>query len=100
MNPERSEMLRRRVSELGSLPLTPSILQSLGTCLSASTGELDIPRIVELISYDKALAAQCLRMANFAMFSGRARVQSVRQAVLALGIQRIRDIVYSCTCGE
>ena len=97
MNPGTSEMLRRRVSELGSLPVMPSILQSLGTCLSASVGELDIPRIVELISYDKSLAAQCLRMANSAMFSGRARVQSVRQAVLALGVQRIRDIVYSCS---
>ena len=97
MNPETSEMLRRRVSELGSLPVMPSILQSLGTCLGASAGELDIPRIVELISYDKSLAAQCLRMANSAMFSGRARVQSVRQAVLALGMQRIRDIVYSCS---
>jgi putative nucleotidyltransferase with HDIG domain len=90
-------MLRRRVSELGSLPVMPSILESLGTCLSAGARELDIPRIVELISYDKSLAAQCLRVANSAMFSGRVRVQSVRQAVLALGMQRIRDIVYSCS---
>jgi HD-like signal output (HDOD) protein len=97
VNPETSEMLRRRMSELGSLPVMPSILQSLGTCLSASAGELDIARIVELISYDKSLAAQCLRMANSAKFSGRARVQSVRQAVLALGIQRVRDIFYSCS---
>ena len=97
MKPETSEILWRRVSELGTLPVMPSILQSLGTCLSARAGELDIRRIVELISYDKSLAAQCLRMANSAMFSGRARVQSVRQAVLALGIQRIRDIVYSCS---
>jgi HD-like signal output (HDOD) protein len=97
VNPETSEMLRRRMSELGSLPVMPSILQSLGTCLGASAGELDIARIVELISYDKSLAAQCLRMANSAKFSGRARVQSVRQAVLALGIQRVRDIFYSCS---
>jgi HD-like signal output (HDOD) protein len=97
VNPETSKMLQRRVSELGNLPVMPSILESLGTCLTASSGELDIPRIVELISYDKSLAAQCLRVANSAMFSGRARVQSVRQAVLALGMQRIRDIVYSCS---
>lgn len=97
MNPETSKTLQRRVSELGTLPVMPSILRSLGTCLSASAGELDIPRIVELISYDKSLAAQCLRVANSAMFSGRARVQSVRQAVLALGMQRVRDIAYSCS---
>jgi hypothetical protein len=32
-------MLQRRVSEPGSLPVMPSILQSLGTCLSASSGK-------------------------------------------------------------
>jgi HD-like signal output (HDOD) protein len=97
VNPETGKMLQRRVSELGTLPVMPAILESLGTCLSASAGEVDVPRVVELISYDKSLAAQCLRVANSAMFSGRATVQSVRQAVLALGMQRIRDIVYSCS---
>ena len=97
MNPETSKMLQRRVSELGSLPVMPSILQSLGTCLSANAGEVNIERIVELISYDKSLAAQCLRVANSAMFTRRAEVESIRQAVLALGIQRVRDIVYSCS---
>ncbi len=92
-----SKMLQRRVSELGSLPVMPSILQSLGTCLSASPADLDIARIVELISYDKSLAAQCLRVANSAIFSRQSGVESVRQAVIALGIQRIRDIVYSCS---
>jgi HD-like signal output (HDOD) protein len=90
-------MLQRRVSELGSLPVMPSILQSLGTCLSANAGDMNIDRIVELISYDKSLAAQCLRVANSAMFAGRTEVESIRQAVLALGIQRVRDIVYSCS---
>lgn len=97
MKPEMSKMLQRRVSELGSLPVMPSILQSLGTCLSASPADLDIARIVELISYDKSLAAQCLRVANSAIFSRQSGVESVRQAVIALGIQRIRDIVYSCS---
>ena len=97
MNPETSKMLQRRVSELGSLPVMPSILQSLGTCLSANAGDVDIDQIVELISYDKSLAAQCLRVANSAMFTRRAEVASIRQAVLALGVQRVRDIVYSCS---
>jgi HD-like signal output (HDOD) protein len=90
-------MLQRRISELGSLPVMPSILQSLGACLNASPAELDITRIVELISYDKSLAAQCLRVANSAIFARQSEVESIRQAVLALGIRRIRDIVYSCS---
>ena len=97
MNPETGKMLQRKVSELGSLPVMPAILQSLGTCLSASPADLDIARIVELISYDKSLAAQCLRVANSAMFARQAGVESIRQALLALGMQRVRDIVYSCS---
>jgi HD-like signal output (HDOD) protein len=31
------------------------------------------------------------------MFTRRTEVESIRQAVLALGIQRVRDIVYSCS---
>lgn len=97
MNAATQKMLMRRVSEIGSLPAMPTILQSLGESLSANPSNVNIDRIVELISYDKSLAAQCLRMANSAMFRRRNDVESVKGAVVALGIWKIRDIVYSCT---
>jgi len=97
MNPATNKLLLRKVSELGNLPAMPSVLQSLGEALSAGPSETNITRVVELISYDKSLAAQCLRMANSALFRGRSDVDSVRGAVLALGLRRIRDIVYSCS---
>ena len=97
MNPATNMMLQRKVSEVGSLPAIPSILRSLGECLSVNASEINIERIAELISYDKSLAAQCLRMANSALFRRRAEVRSVREAVQALGVQRIRGVVYSCS---
>jgi len=97
MNPATNKVLQRKISELGNLPAMPSVLQSLGECLSASPSNGNIDRIVELISYDKSLAAQCLRIANSALFGRRVEVDSVRRAVLALGIWRIRDVVYSCS---
>lgn len=97
MNPAASKLLLRRVGEIGSLPAMPSILQSLGECLSTNPSHANLERIVELISYDKSIAAQCLRMANSAMFRRRNEVESVKGAVVALGIWRVRDIVYSCT---
>src|SRR5262249_42837931 len=75
----------------------PSILQSLGECLTSSPSDVNVDRVVALISYDKSLVAQCLRMANSALFGRRVPIDSVRGAVLALGMWRIRDIVYSCT---
>jgi putative nucleotidyltransferase with HDIG domain len=97
MNPEANKSLQRKVSELGNLPAMPSVLHSLGECLNASPSRGNIERIVELISYDKSLAAQCLRVANSALFGRRIEVDSVPTAVLALGLWRIRDVVYSCS---
>src|SRR5689334_24770517 len=67
LNSATHKMLLRRVSEIGSLPAMPTILQSLGECLSANPSNANIDRIVELISNDKSLAGQCFRMANSAM---------------------------------
>lgn len=97
MNPETTKLLQRKVAELGVLPAMPSVLQSLSELLSAAPSETDIDRIVELISYDKSLVAQCIRMANSAVLGRRIDVTSVRGAVLALGISRVRDLVYSCS---
>jgi putative nucleotidyltransferase with HDIG domain len=97
MNPETSERLQQKIRDLGNLPAMPSILQALSECLSGSPSDVNIDRVVSLISYDKSLAAQCLRMANSALFRRRVEVESVRGAVLALGMWRVRDIVYSCT---
>jgi len=96
LNPETANLLQRRVNELHNLPAMPTVLRSLGECLGANPSDVNLERIVELISYDKSLVAQCLRIANSAMFRRRAEVDSIRSAVMALGVSRIRDIVYSC----
>jgi HD-like signal output (HDOD) protein len=97
MNPATHQLLERKVQQLGNLPVMPSVLSSLGECLSANPSDGNFDRIVELISYDKSLAAQCLRTANSALFGRRIEVDSIRRAVLALGIWRVRDVVYSCS---
>jgi putative nucleotidyltransferase with HDIG domain len=97
MNSATQQMLHRKVNQLGSLPVMPSVLSSLGEYLSSNAADGNVDRIVELISYDKSLAAQCLRAANSALFGRRIEVDSVRRAVLALGVWRIRDVVYSCS---
>jgi len=97
VNPATNKLLQRKISELGNLPVMPSVLHGLGECLSASPSNTNVERVAELISYDKSLTAQCLRMANSALFGRSIEVDSVRGAVMALGLWRIRDIVYSCS---
>ena len=96
MNAETSTLLKKKIDELGNLPAMPSVMQSLGEFLSADPSDSNIQKVVELISYDKSLAAQCLRLANSPLLRGRTEVDSVKTAVVALGLRRVRDVVYSC----
>ena len=96
MNPETSKLLKKKINDLGNLPAMPAVLQSLGEFLGADPSDANIQKVVELISYDKSLAAQCLRLANSPLLRGRVEVDSVKTAVMALGLRRVRDVVYSC----
>jgi HD-like signal output (HDOD) protein len=96
VNPVTYDILTQRVKQLGNLPAMPTILTTLCEALSACPNKIDVNRIARTISYDKALTAQCLRQANSALYRQRGDVATVREAVLALGLWRIRDIAFSC----
>jgi HD-like signal output (HDOD) protein len=50
-----------------------------------------------LVSYDKSIAAQCVRLSNSPLFGRSQNVETIRDAVMALGLWRVRDIVFSFT---
>jgi HD-like signal output (HDOD) protein len=91
------DILTQRIKLLGNLPAMPAILATLCEALSRKTSQIDMEKIVRQISYDKSLAAQRLRMANSALFRQRGDVSTVKDAVVALGLWRIRDLVFSCS---
>jgi len=81
---------------LASIPSIPAILQSLFNELDQPADGVNLLRVTEIIGRDEALAAQCLRLANSALFSRGPGPDSLRGAVRMLGIARIRDIAVSC----
>lgn len=97
MNPVTYDILTQRIKKLGSLPSMPAILSRLCETVSHQSNQIDIEKVIEQISYDKSLAAQCLRMANSALFRQRGDVATVREAVFSLGLWRIRDLAFSCS---
>ena len=80
---------------LKSIPSIPAILQTLIGEVSQSPEKVDLPRVADLISRDKSIASQCLRLANSPLFGRGTRTESVRGAVRTLGISNIRDIAVS-----
>ncbi len=84
-----------KIKTLGIIPTLPIVVQPLISVLQMEPEQINFEKVVELISYDSTIAAQCLRMANSPLF-GRQNTETIRSAILALGIKRIEAIVLSC----
>ena len=95
-NPLLLQALDGKDDLLASIPSIPAVMQSLLHELEQPADNVNLQRVAEIISRDEALAAQCLRMANSALFSRGPAMDSLRGAVRTLGIARIRDIAVSC----
>jgi HD-like signal output (HDOD) protein len=97
MNDERQHRLRKRLEGLEDMPTIPVVLVPLLRCLEQPLDTLDLQQVVDLISQDKSVAAQCLHMANSPLYGRWTPVDSICGAVVALGMQRMRDIALSCS---
>jgi HD-like signal output (HDOD) protein len=84
--------LQEQIKKLDSISTAPAILKPLLEMLRVPSDDIRIEKIVELVSYDGAIAAQCLRMANSPLY-GRRETETVRAAVMALGLERVRSLL-------
>jgi len=91
VNPE----LRKRVEKLRSLPASPAVLKPLLDLLHLPPDQVQIDRVVQLVSYEKTIAAQLLRIANSPLYARSRPAESIQAAIFTLGIQRIEDILLS-----
>lgn len=100
MKTESLDRLRTRITSIDAMPAIPVILRPLLRCLDQPVEQVDVDKIVELVSYDKSIAAQCLRIANSALFMRSAPAETVRSAVMSLGMWRVRDLLFSNTLSQ
>jgi len=89
-------VLRKRIDTLENIPCLPAILMPVLRHLEGPADQIDVQKIVDLVSHDKSLAAQVLHMANSPIYGQWQRVESIRSAVVTLGLARLREIVVSC----
>jgi len=92
----RREVLLAQIDQLESIPSVEAIIQPLIGYLQQPLEKMDMQRVIDLISHDSSLAAQCLHMANSPLFGRWQSITTTRGAVIALGLQRMRDIAVSC----
>lgn len=92
-----SEQLLYRLQNARDLPTLPVVLMPLLRYLERPVDAQDMHEIVRLVLQDKALAARCLQVANSPLFGCFREVESIQQAVVALGLERIHEIAASCS---
>jgi putative nucleotidyltransferase with HDIG domain len=88
--------VRSRLATLDAIPCVPAILIPVLRHLSEPSDNIDLHQVIDLVTRDKSLAAQTLRMANSPLFGHIGQVDSVRAAVMALGLKRMRAIATTC----
>ncbi len=91
------ESLLKRLDGMRRIPTIPAVLAPLLGYLQQPLEQVEIRKVVDLIAQDKSLAAQCLQMANSPLFGRWQKVDSVRGAIMGLGIKRVSDIAMSCS---
>jgi putative nucleotidyltransferase with HDIG domain len=89
------DTIRQQIQKLESVPMVPAILRPLMTQLNRPPEHVQIEVLVELVGCENSLTAKCLQMANSAMFGRSKPVTTIRGAVIALGVQRLRAILLS-----
>lgn len=93
MNPKLESDLYAQIGKLDSISTAPAILKPLLDLMRLPSEKISMEKVVELVSYDGAIAAQCLRLANSPLF-GRRETETVRAAIMALGLERVRSVLF------
>ncbi|MEN9580002.1 MAG: hypothetical protein RJA70_3011 [Pseudomonadota bacterium] len=73
-----------------NLPLLPGVAMEVTNL--AAQDNADARVIAELLRKDQALATHVLRVVSSPLYSGRTQIVSLQQAVVRLGVQKIREI--------
>jgi len=91
------EALLKHLEKIDTMPSIPVVVAPLLRYLEQPIESLDIQKVVALLSQDKSLTAQSLHMANSPLFGHWQKIDTLKGAVVALGFQRLREVVISCS---
>ncbi|MFZ0992312.1 MAG: HDOD domain-containing protein [Candidatus Sulfotelmatobacter sp.] len=92
--------VRERVRAIETTPSVPQVLLPLLDLLNLPPDLVKLDEVVKLVSYDKTIAAQCLRAANSPLFGLAKSPETIKAAVISLGLRRVQTILLTCCMGK
>jgi HD-like signal output (HDOD) protein len=100
MIPSVTESIRERVKTIETTPAIPTIFLPLLDLLNLPPERVKLDEVVKLVSYDNTIAAQCLRAASSPIFGLAKAPESIRGAIITLGLRRVQTILLTCCLGS
>ncbi len=85
--------LRETVGKLKKLPSVPKVYSALTKALAEPN--VDAQAIAKIVCRDTAMSAKTLQLVNSSFFSRGAAITDVREAVVRLGFQTVKNLVLS-----
>jgi putative nucleotidyltransferase with HDIG domain len=79
------------VDSVQDLPSLPAVVMELLTSIEQE--DIDISVLAKKVSYDQALTAKTLRLANSSSFALKVKVTTIQQAITFLGFQTTRNLI-------
>jgi putative nucleotidyltransferase with HDIG domain len=92
--------IRERVQQIETMPAIPAVFLPLMQLLGHASEQVRLDEVVRLVSYDGTIAGQCLRVAGSPLFGLPKQPESIKGAVLALGLRRVETILLTCSLGQ
>ena len=92
----RGEALKK-LENVENMPSMPAILEPLLRYLNQPVDQLEVQKVVDMISNDESLTVRCLHLANSPLFCRWQAVDSVRGAIVALGLGRMIEVALACS---
>ncbi|SDG28486.1 MULTISPECIES: HDOD domain-containing protein [unclassified Duganella] len=79
------------VRTLDDLPSLPAVVMELLNSIDQE--DIDISVLAKKVSYDQALTAKTLRLANSSLYGLQVKVTTIQQAITYLGFQTTRNLI-------
>jgi HD-like signal output (HDOD) protein len=100
LNTSLQTMIRERVDRIETTPAIPAVFLPLLKLLQLPPDKVNLEEVVKLISYDNVVAAHCLRVVNSPLFGLAKAPESIKGAVISLGLRRVESILLTCCLGH
>ncbi|HME08742.1 MAG TPA: HDOD domain-containing protein [Bryobacteraceae bacterium] len=90
--PQSLNTRARAMACLSKLPALSPLLMRLVQTLAGSGDDISFGKVAQLIERDAVVAGNVLRVVNSPLYQRRAPVQSIRHAIVLLGLAKVRNL--------